>query len=326
VKKGWLIVLGLALATGLIVFTSQYFSPSAQTVLQPVSNQDIKNNPTENEGSTESTESTENKGSSESKGSTENKPEQEPQSVSQNTSPEKSTTEGLANKKYGWGLKRNDKHETPEMPSSISNLLTKYGAYWIGDTQKKVVYLTFDEGYENGFTPKILDILKEQKVKAAFFITGHYLTSQPELVKRMVQEGHIVGNHTVNHPSLPDISVEEIKKETGQLSEDFFKLTGKKMVYLRPPKGEYSEQTLAVTKDLGYHNIFWSIALVDWIPMPGGPEEAHRSVIDNLHNGAVILLHAVSRDNTDSLEKTIKDTRAQGYEFRTLDDLVKRSS
>jgi len=309
-KKGWLVALGLALTTGVIVFTSQYFSPSAQTVFQLVHSQDTKNNPTE------SMESKEN--------SKENKPEKKPQNISREASTEKLTTGVLTNKKYGWGLKRNNNHKTPEMPSSISNLLTKYGAYWIGDTQKKVVYLTFDEGYENGFTPKILDILKEQNVKAAFFITGHYLNSQPELVKRMVQEGHIVGNHTVNHPSLPDIPVEQIKKEIGQLSEDFLKLTGKKMVYLRPPKGEYSEQTLAVTKEMGYCNIFWSLALVDWIPMPGGPEESYQSVMNNLHNGAVILLHAVSRDNTEALERTIKDTRAQGYEFKTLDELVKR--
>lgn len=300
-KKGWLVALGLALSLGIIIFVSQYLSLGAQNVFQPAQSQDIKNKPAGSKGS---------------------KTEQEIQNISQKENAEKPATGVISNKKYGWGLKRNNNHKTPEMPSSISSLLTKYGAFWIGDTQKKVVYLTFDEGYENGFTPKILDILKGQNVKAAFFITGHYLKSQPELVKRMVQEGHIVGNHTVNHPSLPDITAEQIKKETGQLSEDFFKLTGKKMVYLRPPKGEYSEQTLAITKEIGYRNIFWSLALVDWIPLPGGPDEAHRSVMDNLHNGAIILLHAVSNDNTESLEKTIKETRAQGYEFQTLDKLT----
>lgn len=229
-----------------------------------------------------------------------------------------------ANKRYGWGIKRNNNHQTPEVPKGIASLLAKYDAYWIGDPKRKEVYLTFDEGYENGYTPRILDVLKEQNVKAAFFITGHYLKSQPELVKRMVAEGHIVGNHTVNHPSLPELTREQIKKEVDQLSEDFFKLTGKKMVYLRPPKGEYSERTLAETRELGYYNIFWSLALVDWVPMPGGPEEAYQSVMNNLHNGALILLHAVSKDNTEALERILKDIKAQGYSFKTLDDLVKK--
>lgn len=231
---------------------------------------------------------------------------------------------GQPDRRYGWGIKRNSSHQPPEVPASLSGLLAKYDAYWIGDTTKKVVYLTFDEGYENGYTPKILDILKEQQVPAAFFITGHYLKTQPELVKRMVAEGHIVGNHTVNHPSLPELSNEEIKKEVEQLSEEFFSLTGKKMVYLRPPKGEFSERTLAETRKLGYHNIYWSLALVDWVPMPGGPDEAYRSVMDNLHNGALILLHAVSKDNTEALERIIKDIRAKGYTFKTLDDLVEK--
>jgi peptidoglycan-N-acetylmuramic acid deacetylase len=227
-------------------------------------------------------------------------------------------------RRYGWGIKRNDNHQPPEVPAYLTSLLAKYESYWIGDTTKKVVYLTFDEGYENGYTPKILDILKEQQVPAAFFITGHYLKTQPELVKRMVAEGHIVGNHTVNHPSLPDLNGEEIKKEVEQLAEDFASLTGKKMVYLRPPKGEFSERTLAQTRKLGYHNIFWSLALVDWVPMPGGPDESYRTVMDNLHNGALILLHAVSRDNTEALERIIKDIRAKGYTFATLDDLVEK--
>jgi len=225
--------------------------------------------------------------------------------------------------KHGWGIKRNDRHEQPEMPSGISSTLARYGAYWIGKPGEKAVYLTFDEGYENGYTPKILDILKANRVKAAFFVTGHYLKSQPELVKRMVAEGHIVGNHTMNHPSLPDISDEQIKTELQSVDDLFNKLTGQKMHYLRPPKGEYSEHTLALTRDLGYHNIFWSLALVDWVPMPGGADEAYRSVMDNLHPGALILLHAVSKDDTEALDRIIKDIKAKGYSFKTLDDLTR---
>ncbi len=223
----------------------------------------------------------------------------------------------------GWGLKPNDEHRQPEMPSYISSLLKKYNAYWIGRPDEKVLYLTFDEGYEAGYTPKILDVLKENHVPAAFFVTGHYVRSQPELVKRMVAEGHIVGNHTDSHPSLPDISDEEIKKELAVVEEEFTRVTGVKgMKYLRPPKGEYSERTLAVTRQLGYYNIFWSLALVDWVPMAGGSQEAYNSVMKNLHNGAVILLHAVSADNTGALDRIIKDAKAQGYTFETLDDLV----
>lgn len=211
----------------------------------------------------------------------------------------------LSNTSHGWGIKRNDNHQQPEMPSGIHNTLARYNAYWIGSPKEKVLYLTFDEGYENGFTPKILDILKANNVKAAFFVTGHYVKSQPELVKRMVAEGHIVGNHTMTHPNLPDISDEQIKQELLSVEELFTKLTGRKMRYLRPPKGEYSERTLAVTRNLGYHNIFWSLALVDWVPMAGGPQEAYQSVMDNLHNGAVILLHAVSKDNTEALDRIL---------------------
>lgn len=232
-------------------------------------------------------------------------------------------TGNFSNDKKGWGLKRNDNHEQPEMPASISAGLSKYGAYWIGSPTEKTLYLTFDEGYENGYTPQILDILKANDVKAAFFVTGHYLKSQPDLIKRMVDEGHIVGNHSDSHPSLPDISDENIKEELQLVEQAYADLTGRKgMKYLRPPMGEYSERTLAVTRELGYHNIFWSMAFVDWVPMPGGPDEAYQSVMDNLHNGAVILLHAVSKDNTEALDRILKDIKAQGYTFKTLDDLT----
>jgi peptidoglycan-N-acetylmuramic acid deacetylase len=228
-----------------------------------------------------------------------------------------------SNLKRGWGLKKNDEHQQPEMPASISAMLARHGSYWIGDTGDKSLYLTFDEGYENGHTAKILDTLKENNVKAAFFITGHYLETNPALVQRMVSEGHIVGNHSDTHPSFPDITDEEIEKELKAVEDGFEKVTGQKgMRYLRAPKGEYSERTLAKTNALGYRNVFWSLALVDWVPIPGGPEEAYRSVTGHLHNGAVILLHAVSSEVTEALDRTIKDAKAQGYTFKTLDDLT----
>ncbi|MHB8985601.1 MAG: delta-lactam-biosynthetic de-N-acetylase, partial [Eubacteriales bacterium] len=213
--------------------------------------------------------------------------------------------------------------QQPEMPAGIAATLARYGAYWVGSPSDKSVYLTFDEGYENGHTPEILDILKKNNVKAAFFVTGHYLETNPELVKRMAAEGHIVGNHTDNHPSLPDITDAQIETELRTVEQDYEKVTGQKgMKYLRPPMGEYSERTLAATKRMGYHNIFWSVALVDWVPVPGGPDEVYRSVMGNLHNGALILLHAVSKDTTGALDRIINDVRTQGYTFKTLDDLT----
>ncbi|MFX4262341.1 delta-lactam-biosynthetic de-N-acetylase [Pelotomaculum propionicicum] len=228
-----------------------------------------------------------------------------------------------SNDRHGWGFKRNNSHLQPEMPSSLSSMLSRNGAYWIGSPDAKVVYLTFDEGYENGYTASILDTLKANNVQAAFFVTGHYLDSQPDLVRRMVDEGHIVGNHTDTHPSLPDISDAQIKKELQVVEEKYEKVTGRSdLKYMRPPQGEFSERTLAVTRALGYHSIFWSMASVDWVPMAGGPQEAYQSVIDNTHNGALILLHAVSKDNTEAMDRILKGIKAQGYTFGSLDDLV----
>ncbi|MDP9751721.1 delta-lactam-biosynthetic de-N-acetylase [Thermoanaerobacter pentosaceus] len=230
-------------------------------------------------------------------------------------------TENLDNTLYGWGVRVLPNHQTPEITPKAMELIKKYDAIFVGDTTKKVVYLTFDEGYEAGYTPKILDILKENNVKAAFFVTGPYVKEHADLVKRMVEEGHIVGNHTVNHPSLPTLSDEKVKEEITKLGEMFKELTGKKMKYFRPPKGEYSERTLYLTKSLGYRTVFWSLAMADWQPLPGGPEESYNTVIRRLHPGAVILLHAVSKDNVIALDRIIKSVKAEGYEFKTLDDI-----
>lgn len=232
-------------------------------------------------------------------------------------------TDGLDNTLYGWGMRVLPDHKTPEITSKAMSLIKKYDGIFTGDTTKKYVYLTFDEGYENGYTPKILDILKANNVKAAFFVTGPYIKEHGDLVKRMVAEGHIVGNHTVNHPSLPKISDEKVKSEITGLAEMFKELTGKDMHYLRPPMGEYSERTLYITKSLGYKTVFWSLALADWQPLPGGPDESYNTVMNRIHPGAVILLHAVSKDDTMALDRILKDIKAQGYVFKTLDDLSK---
>jgi peptidoglycan-N-acetylmuramic acid deacetylase len=233
-------------------------------------------------------------------------------------------TGDAAGDKHGWGFTRNEDHLQPGIPASYTAMLSRNGAYWIGSPDKKVVYLTFDEGYENGYTASILDSLKANNVKAAFFVTGHYLDSQPELVRRMVAEGHIVGNHTDTHPSLPSISNEQIKEEIRLVEQKYEAVTGRRdMIYFRPPQGEFSERTLASAWKSGYHSIFWSMAFADWVPLPDGSQEAYQSVMDNTHNGALILLHAVSKDNTEAMDKILKGIKAQGYSFGTLDEMVK---
>ncbi len=223
--------------------------------------------------------------------------------------------------KIGWGLKKVENSE-PEVPNTWKEMLKKYDGYYIGNTDEKVMYLTFDEGYENGYTGKILDVLKKTKTPAAFFVTGPYIDNEPELIKRMVNEGHIVGNHTVNHPSMPDVTDEKITEELSTLNEKFNKLTGENMRFMRPPRGEFSERTLATIQKNGYKTIFWSIAYADWNTKNlKGEDYAVNQVTRQFHNGAVILLHAVSVDNANGLERIINTAKKQGYVFKSLDDL-----
>lgn len=223
----------------------------------------------------------------------------------------------------GWGIKRNGKGNIPSADPGVPELLSKYGALYIGDPNEKTIYLTFDEGYENGYTTKILDVLAQNNVKAIFFITGDYLEREQDIVRRMVEEGHDVGNHTYNHPSLPTCSKEVIEEELLSLDRMFSQKFGKNMRFLRPPKGEYSEFSLSVSKNLSYINLFWSFAYVDWDDKnQKGADYAYKMVMDNLHNGAVILLHAVSKDNADALDSIIKGAKAEGYRFGTPDELA----
>lgn len=220
-----------------------------------------------------------------------------------------------------WWFTRNTKNLPPEVDKGSKEILAGKG-YYIGNTSQKIIYLTFDEGYENGNTGKILDILRDNGVPAAFFVTGKYIDDQPKLVKRMVAEGHIVGNHTENHPSMPKISNEVIKEELQVVENKFKKLTGQKMNYLRPPQGDYNARTLEASKLLGYDTIFWSMAYRDWDTQnQPGREAAYNHVMDNIHNGAIILLHAVSDSNTEALDDIIKDLKKQGYVFASLDQL-----
>ena len=230
----------------------------------------------------------------------------------------------ISNKKIGWGLKREKDHKRPDLGKENQELLQKYDGYGIGNETSNKIYLTFDEGYEAGYTEKILDTLKEKQVTATFFITAHYLNTSEELVKRMIDDGHIVGNHTVNHKSLPDISDEEIKEEVMKLHQSIYEKTGYEMKYIRPPKGEYSERTLAVTKELGYTNVMWTFGYLDYDENnQKGTEYAKKIILDNLHNGEIMLLHGNSKDNANVLDSVIKEAKAEGYEFKSLDEFEK---
>lgn len=232
--------------------------------------------------------------------------------------------DGLSNKKIGWGIKRNDNHDQPDVGTTNKQILDKYEGYSIGNKDSKKVYLTFDEGYEAGYTEKILEVLKQNEVKATFFITAHYVNTQPELVQKMIDDGHIIGNHTVNHKSMPDLDIDTIKKEVMNLHTSIFEKYNYEMKYLRPPMGEYSEKTVAYTKSLGYTTVMWSFAYDDWDEQKQGREDyAKQKILDNVHNGAIILLHGNSKDNTNVLDYCIKEIKKMGYEFKSLDEFEK---
>ncbi len=229
--------------------------------------------------------------------------------------------ESFSNQKIEWGIKRNNNHEQPDLGSKNKRILEENKGIAMGNSDSKKVYLTFDEGYEAGYTEKILEVLKQNEVKAAFFITAHYVNTQPELVQKMIKEGHIIGNHTVNHKSMPSLTLEEIKKEVMDLHTAIYQQFQYEMKYIRPPKGEYSEKTVAYCNSLGYTTVMWSFAYDDWDENKQGREEyAKKKILDNIHNGAVILLHGNSKDNTNILDTCIKEIKAMGYEFASLEE------
>jgi peptidoglycan-N-acetylmuramic acid deacetylase len=205
--------------------------------------------------------------------------------------------------------------------SSNQKVLEENGGICLGNKEKKNIYLTFDEGYEAGYTSQILNILKENDVKATFFITAHYVNTQPDLVQQMIDDGHIVGNHTVNHKSMPDLTEEQVNSEVMDLHTTVFEKFGYEMKYIRPPKGEFSEKTLQITNQLGYKNVMWSFAYEDWNEEKQPDEaSAKKKIIDNLHNGEIMLLHGNSKTNTNILDSIIKEAKAMGYEFKSLDE------
>ena len=229
--------------------------------------------------------------------------------------------ESVSTKKIEWGIKRNDNHEQPDVGSENKKILEENNGIAVGNSESKENNLTFDEGYEAGYTTKILEILKENDVKATFFLTAHYINTQEELVKQMIEEGHIIGNHTVNHKSMPSLTEEEIKKEVMDLHQSVYEKFGYEMKYIRPPKGEFSEKSLQVTNSLGYKTVMWSFAYEDWNEEKQPDEDkAKEKILNNLHNGEIMLLHGNSKTNTNILDSVIKEAKNMGYVFKSLDE------
>lgn len=226
---------------------------------------------------------------------------------------------------YGWGYKKSVNGEVPEI-GKYEDVLNSYGAYYVDKSGHKNIYLTFDNGYEEGYTPLILDVLKKEKVPATFFVTGHYVDSAPDLVKRMVDEGHIIGNHSYHHPDFSILTKAAMQKELEDLAEKVSEVSSQKSLkYLRPPRGIFNERTLQWAEELGYIHIFWSLAFKDWeTKNQKGWRYAYDEVMNQIHPGAIILLHTVSKDNAEALKKLIQDLKKEGYGFKSLDDLILR--
>ena len=222
-----------------------------------------------------------------------------------------------------WGLSFRQEG-APPVGNAGKDQLKAYDAAYLGDPTRKVLYLTFDAGYENGCTGKILDILKRHQIPAAFFLVGNYLEKNPDLVRRMVEEGHLVGNHTMHHYDMSKLTTKEaFVKELQDLEVLYQEVTGQEMPkFYRPPQGIYSEENLQMAKDLGYKTLFWSLAYVDW-NQDAQPtrEEAFRKLLPRTHPGAVVLLHSTSATNAEILEELIGKWKDEGYTFDTVENL-----
>ena len=229
-----------------------------------------------------------------------------------------------AGKAGNWGLSFPQEGQPP-VGNASTQQLAAYDAHFLGDTGQKTIYLTFDAGYENGHTAKIMDALKKHGVHATFFVVGHYLDTAPDLVRRMVAEGHTVGNHTEHHPDMSAIAtLESFKKELDGVERKYAELIGQPMKKLyRPPQGKYSEQNLAMAKELGYHTFFWSLAYVDWYAdKQPSADEAFGKLIPRIHPGAIVLLHSTSATNADILDELLTKWENLGYTFGELSALT----
>lgn len=222
-----------------------------------------------------------------------------------------------------WGLSFPTEGQSPVGNATVEEL-AQYNAYYLGDTSQKVIYLTFDCGYENGYTSSILDTLKKHNAPAAFFVVGNMIESAPDLIRRMVAEGHIVGNHTYHHPDMSSISDQAaFQKELESLEALFQETTGQTMSkYYRPPQGKYNVENLRQAKALGYKTILWSLAYVDWyVDDQPTPEQAYSKLLPRIHDGAIVLLHSTSRTNAEILDELLTKWEEMGFSFASLDQL-----
>lgn len=223
---------------------------------------------------------------------------------------------------YGWGFSRNDNHKTPEIGKYAAEIKDT-NSYYIGNPNKKIVYLTFDAGYDNGNLSQILDVLKEKNVNSTFFLTGDFLEREQDLLHRIVEEGHFVGNHTWGHKDITKLSQEQLEEQLNLFNDKYYDIFNEyPSKYFRPPAGQFNNESLKRVKALGYHTIFWSIAFKDWLDDKRGADYAFDNVVKNLHNGAIILLHTVSNDNANALGMIIDKIYEEGYEIKNIDYLI----
>lgn len=202
--------------------------------------------------------------------------------------------------------------------------LARYDAYFLGDTRQKVIYLTFDCGYENGYTETILDALKKHNAPAAFFVVGNMIETAPDIIRRMVQEGHIVGNHTYHHPDMSRIADQAaFQKELDDLAALYQEATGEALPrFYRPPQGKYNVENLRQAKALGYTTVLWSLAYVDWyVDNQPTAEQAYAKLLPRIHDGAIVLLHSTSRTNAEILDDLLTKWESMGYTFASLTEL-----
>ncbi len=222
-----------------------------------------------------------------------------------------------------WGLSFQTEGAPPVGNATVQELAA-LNTHYIGDTAQKRIYLTFDAGFENGYTPAILDALKKHQVPAAFFVVGHYLESAPELVSRMAQEGHLVANHTYSHPDMSAIGARDtFVGELTRVESAYREITGQEMPKIyRPPQGKYSKENLQLAKEAGYHTFFWSLAYVDWYTdRQPTKEQAFDKLLGRIHPGAIVLLHSTSATNAEILDELLTKWKEMGYSFGTLTEL-----
>ncbi|MDY3618262.1 polysaccharide deacetylase family protein [Agathobaculum sp.] len=223
-----------------------------------------------------------------------------------------------------WGLSFQTEGQPP-VGNVSADTLKQWNAYYVGDTSKPKIYITFDAGFENGNTPAILDALKKHNAPACFFLVGNYIDTAPDLVKRMVEEGHTVGNHTMHHPDMSKIADQAaFEQELNGLADKFKELTGQELPkFYRPPQGKFSEENLKQAQELGYTTVFWSLAYVDWYTdNQPSDEQAYAKLLPRIHNGAIVLLHSTSETNARILDELLTKWEDMGYTFGSLNDLA----